>query len=298
MKYYVYQHVRLDTNQVFYIGKGTKKTKGNVFHRAYTKNSRNDYWLRITKVTAYKVEILQEFECEIECLKKETELIKQYGFSWNNTGILCNIVSDDAEIRKIAREKSIDSRLKKVYQYSLDGSFIESFNSVKEAKRIFKGDIYNATSGRLKTAAGYQWRYEKFDKIDSYSAKTSKMNKFQKVYQYTIDLDFVKEWKGSINPSNELNINPGSIRNCLCGIAKAAGGFIWSFSKLEKSKIEVYKYEVYKGDELIYRSNSLKTCAEFVGLSAQSASSLMRRNYSYKGYIFKSSKKTKNEMNK
>jgi hypothetical protein len=296
MKYYVYQHIRLDNNQVFYIGKGTKKTKGNVFHRAYTKNSRNEYWLRISKITSYKVEIVEQFESETECLKYESELIKKYGFSWNNTGTLCNIVTDDNEIRRLGREKSNKIRLKSIYQYSLDGDFIRSFNSVTEAKKIYKADIYNAVSGRSKTSGGFQWRYEKFERIEPYSVEVSKMEKFRTVYQYTKDLDFVREWKGCIHPAKELNINQGSIRNCLCGVSKSAGGFIWSFSKIQKNLDTFYKYEVQKNGKVVHKSNSLKNCAEFVGLSPLSASSLMRRNYPYKGYVFKSNVKTKAEL--
>jgi hypothetical protein len=88
MNYYIYQHVRLDTNEVFYIGKGTKKLKGNVYHRAYTKNSRNEYWKNIVNQTSYKVEILEEFETEKACLLKESELIVLYGFSFSLKYIL------------------------------------------------------------------------------------------------------------------------------------------------------------------------------------------------------------------
>ncbi len=67
MGYYIYQHVRLDSNEVFYIGKGTKKRKGNAYFRAFTKNSRNQYWKNITQTTSYKVEILEEYESEAVC---------------------------------------------------------------------------------------------------------------------------------------------------------------------------------------------------------------------------------------
>lgn len=229
MNYYLYQHVRLDTNTVFYIGKGTKKTKGNAYHRAYTKNSRNNYWLNIVNVTPYKVEILEEFKTEKECLLKETELIIKYGYSWNNTGILCNMVKDDSEIKFLAREGSTIKNSKEVHQYSLSGDYIQSFNSVVAAKKQFPCDIYNAAAGRVPSAGGYQWKFVKYDKVDSYCAKTSRINKSKTIYQYNKQGVILKEWSGTKEPSEKLNINRGAIRNCLSGIAKTAGGYIWKY---------------------------------------------------------------------
>lgn len=49
--FYVYAHYTLDTNELFYVGKGTKK-------RAHHIHGRNSYWNRIVKKHGYKVEIL------------------------------------------------------------------------------------------------------------------------------------------------------------------------------------------------------------------------------------------------
>ena len=57
---YVYRHIRLDTNQPFYIGIGIdNKSK---YHRANTHHGRNNYWKNIVKKTDYAVEILFEHE--------------------------------------------------------------------------------------------------------------------------------------------------------------------------------------------------------------------------------------------
>lgn len=69
-KYYVYRHIRLDTNTPFYVGKGCNK-------RAYKKD-RNSRWRNIYKKTSYRVEILKEDLTELESLKMEIKLIKLY----------------------------------------------------------------------------------------------------------------------------------------------------------------------------------------------------------------------------
>lgn len=286
MIYYIYQHVRLDTNEIFYIGKGKRCTKGNIYRRAFTKSSRNNHWKNIVKSVPYKVEILEEFISENQCLKRETELIKQHGYSWNNTGTLCNIVEDSNEIRRLARINSNKSNSKEVHQYDLDGNYIRSFPSIISAKREYHCDIYNAASGRVPTAGKFQWRLIKFEKILSYSSKLSRINKSKKIYQYDIDNNFIREWKGTKEISDVLKINRGSIRNCLSGRSNTANGFKWSYNKIPKD-ISIKKYNVYKEENLIFSSNKLKKCAEYLNLNPIIISTYLRRGKLYKGYMFK-----------
>lgn len=74
----VYQHRRLDTNEVFYIGIG--KTK----KRAWVKKNRNKYWLNIVNCVGYTVEILYEDITWIEACNLEIALISFYKSSGNS----------------------------------------------------------------------------------------------------------------------------------------------------------------------------------------------------------------------
>ena len=61
-KYYIYRHIRLDTDEVFYIGRGTKsktfsKTIENEYKRAYSKK-RSSFWENITNKTKTKKTIV------------------------------------------------------------------------------------------------------------------------------------------------------------------------------------------------------------------------------------------------
>lgn len=45
MKHYVYRHRRLDTNEIFYIGLGTKYPKEvTTFNRAHATKDRSNFW--------------------------------------------------------------------------------------------------------------------------------------------------------------------------------------------------------------------------------------------------------------
>jgi len=78
--YYVYQHIRPDTNAVFYVGKGSGE-------RVKSKSHRNKYWHNIVKKVGYSHHIA--FECQDEDLAffVEQEMIanlKAKGFKLAN----------------------------------------------------------------------------------------------------------------------------------------------------------------------------------------------------------------------
>ena len=81
----VYRHIRLDTNETFYIGIG-KQVK-----RAYINYGRNNHWHNLTKKVDYRVEILFENLTFDEANQKEIELIKLYGRRDLGLGPLVNL---------------------------------------------------------------------------------------------------------------------------------------------------------------------------------------------------------------
>lgn len=86
---YVYQHIRLDTDEVFYIGIGSD-TDGK-YERANNKNHRNQYWKHIVNKVGYRVEILNDDISWEEACEEEIRLIKHYGRTNINEGNLVNM---------------------------------------------------------------------------------------------------------------------------------------------------------------------------------------------------------------
>lgn len=73
--FYVYRHIRSDTNLPFYVGKGQKT-------RAWSTKGRTTYWLNNAKY-GYRVEIVSNFKDESDALEFEKKLIllyKSFGF--------------------------------------------------------------------------------------------------------------------------------------------------------------------------------------------------------------------------
>ena len=93
-QYYVYQHIREDKNEIFYIGIGTKSKqdlKYNTYRRASCIHKDNNIWLKIVAKTNWKFEILFESNDRKEVEQMEIDLIAKYGRKCDKTGQLCNL---------------------------------------------------------------------------------------------------------------------------------------------------------------------------------------------------------------
>ena len=86
---YVYKHVRLDTQEIFYIGIGSDN-KGK-YERAYEKSGRNIHWHNIAVKAGYEIKIIIDNLTWQEACDKEIELIKFYGRKDLKEGCLVNM---------------------------------------------------------------------------------------------------------------------------------------------------------------------------------------------------------------
>jgi hypothetical protein len=86
---YLYRYIRLDKNEVFYVGIG-KDSEGK-YERANRKCGRNDHWNNVVNLTDYEIEIVLDDLTWEEAGQKEIEFIKLYGRSCVNEGPLTNI---------------------------------------------------------------------------------------------------------------------------------------------------------------------------------------------------------------
>jgi hypothetical protein len=78
--FYVYEHIRNDTNAIFYVGKGKKE-------RAYRVNDRNEYWKNIVNKTGYTVRfVVKDVDEELAYLVEEERIdqLKRLGIKLTN----------------------------------------------------------------------------------------------------------------------------------------------------------------------------------------------------------------------
>ena len=115
--YYIYRHIRKDTNVPFYIGRGKRNHDATSFNkeysRAFARASRSDFWKKIKAKTDYEVEIVLDDLTQAESIVKEIELITLYG-RVKNGGTLCNL-TDGGEYfdgREFSEEERLQIRVR------------------------------------------------------------------------------------------------------------------------------------------------------------------------------------------
>ena len=194
---YLYRHIRLDTNEPFYIGIGgfCKREKEGSYLRANCKDKkrRNNYWFNITNKTDYLVEIIIDNIPIEEAIKNEIEYIKLYGRKDLGLGTLVNMTDGgeghknyvcssetkrkmseaakgdkNSQYGKKKSQETIDRKIKSgnnkksVSMYSLIGEYISTFESLRSASRgslVDFSSIHKCVKGIHKTAGGFIWRF-------------------------------------------------------------------------------------------------------------------------------------------
>jgi hypothetical protein len=229
--YYIYRHIRLDKDEVFYIGMSKKLSLYSTFtreyRRAFSYKSRNEKWSEIVNATKYKVEIIFETNNYEEACKKEKEFISIYGKLINSTGTLVNIKDGGGSPGFVRSYENKIKIGKIVYVWLKDGTYIGEFPTTKLAQEALKIDakqISAAASGKVKSCYDYYLSYEK---IFKYSPKLPKL-----CYQFDSKGNFIREWEVM-----KAEKSFGSSGDMIGRAARTNGyskGFLWSNNRDQK----------------------------------------------------------------
>ncbi len=224
---YLYRHIRLDKNEPFYIGIGSD-SEGK-YIRAHASWGHNKIWENIVNKTEYKVDIMLDDISYDEACEKEKFFIKYYGRKIYNNGPLCNITDGGDGVVGYKRSAQLNEdalwyKAIPIHQYDLEGNYIRSWRSIKEASRelgISNTSITMVLKGRKNMAKKFMFTYEKVDKLPKCSSP-----KFKPVYQYSKEGQFIKKWDSTMEA--EIFTGKIGVYSCLIGKTKTCGGFRWS----------------------------------------------------------------------
>ena len=191
--HYIYQHIRLDTNEVFYIGKGVQKKQNYQYYRAFDKKRRNNIWNSIVNKTEFKVEILATNLSEKECFNFEIELISKHGKIFDNSGTLAN------------------------YTNGGEGQLRFHKNSQKQIDAANK-------------ARAIAWKLPKTKKqIEAVTKNILKANPEKSVLQYDLNMNLLNEFESLAEAARSINGSHGNISMCCNNKRKTAYKFIWKY---------------------------------------------------------------------
>jgi len=262
-KYYLYRHIRLDKNEPFYIGIGSRSEKeieNGKYIRGCSSRTRNRYWINIVSKTDYSTDILIESNDRHFIELKEKEFIAFYGRMDLKTGPLCNLTSggdsgcgrsyltmskqiqtaknngtyqiNANRIKKYSSKKGSNGGFlnKKTYLYSIDGWYIKGFETRKQLASAIgsdEGHLGKAIKFR-KSCKGYYVSDEKVNKlnISLYNETNSKEVEAVKICPTTGDAL-------AIYPSLKVAANDvGGLGTQICiaiKVERKHRGYFWSY---------------------------------------------------------------------
>jgi hypothetical protein len=139
---YVYKHIRLDTNEPFYIGIGVDD-KGK-YIRAH-RRGRNKFWNRIVSKTDYIIEIIEDNLVWEEACEREKYWITYYGRRNLKKGTLCNLTDGGEGTYGMVLSESTKKKIGKANKGRK-----HTEETKQKISNINKGHTYNTPEVRKK----------------------------------------------------------------------------------------------------------------------------------------------------
>ena len=296
MKYIVYITINL-CNGKFYIGvhrtnpntfdgyigcgiyRASQATKDYVLHKAVRKYGYENFKRTIIKIFPDNEEGRKQ-AFELEAILVNETLLKSK--STYNTAL---------------GGRETENLMKTVYMFDLNGNYLRSFKSAREAAAYIQPDnqdnaraaIKNNCLGTTSSSYGYFWSYTK--------EFTYKNERMKEVAQYTINGKFLRTFKSITEAEVALSLN-----NIAQAIYKkgSAGGYQWRYFEGDTSDIptlvNVKTKNLFlpiimfdKSRKIIKKFDCVKQCVnEYPELSASQINRVLNKTIkSHKGYTFK-----------
>lgn len=222
-RFYIYRHIRPDTNEVFYIGKGSNISRAT--NQRMISKERSEWWKRIVALNNgnYKKEII--FECDDEkfCFEKEQEFIALYGRKDLGNGTLVNMTNggDGATGIIITEKQKIDTSIrssKKVIDV-LSGKIYHSATIASKENKIAYTQLSGYLTGKLTNTTSLVYHSVYLDKGEQYCIDNLINQKwFNKCSsKEVVNLKTGEEFVNAKEAAISVNISPRYFRNMLIG---------------------------------------------------------------------------------
>lgn len=223
-KIYLVTNCYGDPNKI-YIGK-TKSCRKSKHQRTYGKQITYDY---IDEINSLHSRDWKPLECFW------IEYFRFLGFDIQNKNKGGGGVS-------FQPQSFIDKMSKPISQYTLDGVFINKWDSLIQIKNTLGFNWTNISKccrNLQKSSNNYLWKFHKSNNnIDEYIK-----NKF--IYQYDLSGNIIKKWKSLIEITKQTGYLAGNISNNCSKTTKSSNGFIWSY-EFPLDGIPQRKYKIEK----------------------------------------------------
>ena len=119
---------------------------------------------------------------------------------------------------------------KNIYQYDLEtGEILSTFSTLLQAANsvgVDRKTISKACLGEIKNCKGFFWSYSLSDNF-----KPGEDRRNKKVFQFTLDGGYLRNFNSVAEASQNTGINRSSIAKCCRGEYKYAGDYYWNYQK-------------------------------------------------------------------
>lgn len=186
----------------------------------------------------FEHEILLRDISREEAVQKEIELIAFYDSTNRNKGYN----RDKGGLEELFGE----NKKKIIYQYSIDGNYIQEFESATNAsfgnESLRSGIVYCCRKGINHSSHGYRWSYEYLGEQIAWELMRNR-NFYQDVYCYDLDGNFIKRYETVTDAQNDTGIDNSNICGCYLGKTTNTKGYRW-FMTFQGDKIQPLEYDI------------------------------------------------------
>ena len=209
----VYQHIRLDTNSVFYIGIGESDK------RAYSRRNRNNHWHNIVNKVGYSIRILHDNMTRLEAIEFEKHLIKEIGRYDLGLGPLVNMTDGGDGGSNPSPETLV--KLKKPKPIG----FGERVSKALTGKK--KTDAHISAMKKPKAVPSWKKGLKGVrSKEDLYKNKMNQKNR-REIEQINAVGSVVKVW---LSISDAVSQFGSGVSCCLAGYQNTCKGYTWRYA--------------------------------------------------------------------
>lgn len=183
-------------------------------------------------------------ECIRNCCKNKQAYTNIYQWQYYDVNFPLNIEGlSESKIDSIMKSRdsknSTNSKtFKKVIQYSLEGDFIQVFNSLTDAAKsvgLKNTTCISQSCKNLGASYGYIWRFytNNFEKhiepnLSQHSLIVVNKSNF-KIYQYDLNNNLLNIWTSYKEITDTLGICRAGIYQCCTGKLKTYKNYIWKY---------------------------------------------------------------------
>lgn len=195
----------------------------------------------------------------------------------------CTVLSGRGYNLTSGGENGNFTQAKIAYQYDLDGNFVAEYPTIRDAaaaicKSPDASAIQNAMGKVGSQSYGYQWRYEKFDRIDPYIVHSYAT----KVAKYNEDGHLIGVYNSVEDAAKSIGKSKSLIQLSCNDEIRSAGGFMFRYfderpdtviAHMKEKKIpgcDGRPIKQMSGDMVIRVFDSAKDVAEYLGVTDRS----------------------------